>query len=261
MSQESLSLETSKIAKPVMLPMERGGMKWKITIAFSGLLLVLGLCVIGIVYYFTDSALQRQVDLRAAAISTNLSDAAAGYVSKKSTLELDALIAKYGRLDGVAYAYIQDPKGEILASSLQPFPAELKDSLELGNQRSLAVRTTKIHGKPVYETQSPILDGQLGAVHVGLWAETVQQDVRGTILPIVGLIVLCLLVGIVLSIIIASKTIRPILELKSIADEISRGNLDASVSVKRNDEVGELARSLERMRASLKAAMNRLNRE
>jgi hypothetical protein len=42
-------------------------------------------------------------------------------------LELDALIAKYGRLDGVAYAYIQDPKGEIIASSLQPFPAELKN--------------------------------------------------------------------------------------------------------------------------------------
>jgi two-component system cell cycle sensor histidine kinase/response regulator CckA len=261
MPQESLSLETSKIAKPMMLPMEHGGMKWKITGAFSGLLLALGICVISIVYYLTGNALQRQVDLRATAIATNLSDAAAGYVSKKSTLELDALIAKYGRLDGVAYAYIQDPKGEILATSLQPFPAELKDSSELGNQRSATTRTTKIRGKMIYETQSPILDGQLGAVHVGLWAETVQQDVRGTILPVVGLIALCLLVGIVLSVVIASKTIRPILQLKSIADEISRGNLDASVSIQRNDEVGDLARSLERMRASLKAAMTRLNRE
>ena len=261
MPQESLSFETSKIANPLVLPLQRGGMKWKITSAFSGLLIALGICVIGIVYYLTGNALQRQVDLRAAAISTNLSDAAAGYVSKKSTLELDALIAKYGRLDGVAYAYIQDPKGEILATSLQPFPAELKDSSELGNQRSSTARTTKIRGKMVYETQSPILDGQLGAVHVGLWAETVQQDVRGTILPIVGLIALCLLVGIALSVMIAGKTIRPILELKSVADEISRGNLDASVFVQRNDEVGDLARSLERMRASLKAAMTRLNRE
>jgi HAMP domain-containing protein len=261
MPQESLSFESSKVAKPMTLPLQGGGMKWKITTAFSGLLIALGLCVIGIVYYLTGNALQRQVDLRSAAISTNLSDAAAGYVSKKSTLELDALIAKYGRLDGVAYAYIQDPKGEILASSLQPFPAELKDSSDLANQRSSIARTTKIRGKLVYETQTPILDGQLGAVHVGLWAETVQQDVRGTILPIVGLITLCLLVGIGVSAIIASKMIRPILELKSIADEISRGNLDASVSVQRNDEVGELARSLERMRASLKAAMTRLNRE
>ena len=261
MPQESLSFERSKVAKPLTLPLLSGGLKWKITTAFSGLLIVLGICVIGIVYILTGNALQRQVDLRSAAIATNLTDAAAGYVSKKSTLELDALIAKYGRLDGVAYAYIQDPKGEILAGSLQPFPAELKDSSELGNQRTSASRTTKIHGKPVYETQMPILDGQLGAVHVGLWADTVQQDVRATVLPIVGLIALCLVIGIAISVIIAGKIIRPILELKSSADEISRGNLDASVSVHGDDEVGELARSLERMRASLKAAMLRLNRE
>jgi HAMP domain-containing protein len=49
--------------------------------------------------------------------------------------------------------------------------------------------------------------------------------------------------------------------LKTIADEISRGKLDASVSIQSDDEVGELGRSLERMRASLKAAMVRLNRD
>ncbi len=261
MPQESLSFESSKVAKPLTLPLQSGGLKWKITTAFSGLLIVLGTCVIGIVYIFTGNALQRQVDLRSAAIATNLSDAAAGYVSKKSTLELDALIAKYGRLDGVAYAYIEDPKGETLASSLQPFPAELKDSSGLGNQRTSGSRITKIHGRSIYETQMPILDGQLGAVHVGLWADTVQQDVRGTVLPIIGLIALCLVIGIAISVIIASKTVRPILQLKLSADEISRGNLDVSVLVHGDDEVGELARSLERMRASLKAAMLRLNRE
>lgn len=261
MPQESLSIESSKVGKPVTLPLQSGGLKWKIATAFSGLLIVLGICVIGIVYILAGNALQRQVDLRSAAIATNLSDAAAGYVAKKSTLELDALIAKYGRLDGVAYAYIQDPKGDILASSLQPFPPELKNSSDLGDQRTSASHTTNIHGKPVYETQMPILDGQLGAVHVGLWADMVQQDVRDTVLPIIALIALCLVIGIVISVIIAGRTIRPILELKSSADEISRGNLDASVSVQGNDEVSELARSLERMRASLKAAMLRLNRE
>jgi HAMP domain-containing protein len=173
---------------------------------------------------------------------------------------LDALIAKYGRLDGVAYAYIQDPKGEIIASSIQPFPAELKGSTEVAEQRTSNSRTTAVRGQSVYETQVPLLDGQLGAVHVGLWADTVQQDVRGTVLSIVGLIALCLAIGIAMSIMIASRTIRPLLELKSIADDISRGHLDTAVSFQSNDEVGELARSLERMRASLKAAMVRLNK-
>lgn len=260
MAQESLSLENSKIAAPATPSWQGSSLRWKFVTAFGGLILLLGVCVIGIVYYLTGNALQRQVDLRAGAIAANLSDAAAGYVARKNALELDALIAKYGRLDGVAYAYIQDPKGEIVATSVQPFPAELKESASTADQRALGTRTTYMRGQSVYETRVPLLDGQLGAVYVGLWAETVQQDVRGTLLTIVGLIALCLVVGIAISAIIASKTIRPILELKSIADDISRGQLDTPVSFQSNDEIGELARSLERMRASLKAAMVRLNR-
>jgi HAMP domain-containing protein len=260
MPQESLSLESSKIATPATLRWQGNSLRWKFITVFGGLILLLGICVIGIVYYLTGNALQRQVDLRAAAIASNLSDAAAGYVSRKSALELDALIAKYGRLEGVAYAYIQDPKGEIIASSLQPFPAELKESGTTTDQRTFRTRTTSMRSQSVYETRVPLLDGQLGAVHVGLWADSVQQDVRGTLFSIVGLIALCLAVGIAISTVIASKTIRPLLELKSIADNISRGQLDTPVTFQSNDEIGELARSLERMRASLKAAMIRLNR-
>jgi HAMP domain-containing protein len=257
MAQETASVESSKMIKPVSMNWQRGGLRWKISTTFSGLILVLGVLVIGIVYYFTAAALQKQVDLRASAIATNLSDAAAGFVSRKGTLELDALVAKYGRLDGVAYAFIQDPRGEVIASSVQPFPVELKDA----GGTAASSRTTRLRGKSVYETRSPLLDGQLGIVRVGLWAETVQSDVRSTLLPIIGLIAACLALGVFLSIMLATKTIRPILDLKAVADDISRGRLDTSVSIQTNDEVGELGRSLERMRASLKAAMMRLNRE
>jgi HAMP domain-containing protein len=257
MPQETASLENSKFIKPVNIQLQRGGLKWKISTTFSGLILALGILVIGIVYHFIGSALQRQVELRSTALAANLADAAAGLVSRRSTLELDAMVAKYGRLDGVAYAFVQDPKGDVIASSVQPFPAELKDTG--GPAASLGL--TRLRGKSVYETRSPLLDGQLGTVRVGLWAETVQSDVSATLWPIIGLIAACLAVSIGLSIMLASKMIRPILDLKAIADDISRGRLDTTVSIQSNDEVGELGRSLERMRASLKAAMNRLSRE
>lgn len=261
MSQETVSLEGSKTMKPLTLTMRSGGLKWKIATTFSALIVILGILVSGIVYRLTGNALQRQVDLRAAAVATNLSDAAAGFVSRKSALELDALIAKYGRLDGVAYAFILDPKGELIVSSLQPFPSELKEAGAISNRRVTISRVTKLRGNAVYETQVPLLDGQLGTVHVGLPVDTVRQDIHGTVLYVIGLIALCLVAGIVASIIIAGKATRPILELKAVADDISRGHLDVSVAIQSNDEVGELARSLERMRASLKAAMVRLNRE
>jgi two-component system cell cycle sensor histidine kinase/response regulator CckA len=260
MSEESISMDTTKVNKPLSLPWQGTGLRWKIGASFSGLILALGVFVIGIVYYMTDNALHRQVDLRAIAIATNLSDASAAYVSRRNTLELDVLIAKYGRLDGVAYAYIQDPKGDILATSLQPFPSEVKDPSGV-ERRTTSSRVTSIRGKSVYDTRVPLLEGQLGTVHVGLWADSVQADVRGTVFTIIGLITLCLVAGISLSLVLAAKVIRPILELKTSADEISRGQLETSVVIRSADEVGELARSLERMRASLKAAMIRLNRE
>ena len=257
MPQNTMTMENSKFAKPSVIAGLRGGLKWKIISSFSGLILVLGVLVIGIAYYFTNAALQKQIDLRATAIAANLADAAAGLVSRKSTLELDALVAKYGRLDGVAYALVQDPRGEILVSSVKPFPTELKDS----GATNVVSRVTKVSGKEVFEMRSTMLDGQLGSARVGLWAEIVHDDMRSALLPMVALIFVCLALGVALSVMLASKTIRPILELKAIADDISRGRLDTSVSIQSNDEVGELGRSLERMRASLRAAMARLNRE
>jgi hypothetical protein len=41
-------------------------------------------------------------------------------------------------------------------------------------------------GKEVYETRSAMLDGQLGSARGGLWAETVQEDVRSTVLRASG---------------------------------------------------------------------------
>jgi HAMP domain-containing protein len=257
MPQETASVESPKVVKPVSISWQRGGLRWKISTTFSGLIIALGLLVIAIVYFFTAHALKKQVELRSAAIATNLADAAAGFVARRSSLQLDAMVAKYGRLDGVAYAFIQDRKGEVLASSMQPFPMELKDA----GESTASSRITQLRGKSVYETRSPLLEGQLGVVRVGLWAEIVQNDVRSALLPIIGLIVIALVIGVSLSILLASKAIRPILDLKAIADDISRGRLDTPVPVQSNDEVGELGRSLERMRASLKAAMIRLNRE
>ena len=57
---------------------------------------------------------------------------------------------------------------------------------------------------------------------------------------------------------------RPIERLSTIAERITRGdleNVDLSDGMRFRDEIGALAASLERMRSSLKAALSRLARE
>jgi HAMP domain-containing protein len=261
MADESVSLENTKLARVSLATRRKMSLKWKIGAACGGTVLAMGVLVLAIVYYLTEAALRKQVDFRSSAMATNLSDAAAAYISRRSVLELDALVAKYGRLDGVAYALIQDGKGQIIASSLQPFPAELKSPAnENSQERTSTSRALSIRGRPVHETRAPVLEGQLGTVRVGLWDDTIQQDVRRTLLPIVVVTALGLAVAAVLAVVIAGSVIKPIIELSTAADAMSRGQLDVPIAVRSDDEIGELARSIERMRASLKAAITRLSR-
>ena len=110
----------------------------------------------------------------------------------------------------------------------------------------------------------PVLEGQLGSVYVGFWDDAVEKEIQSALLRIIGIIALIPVVGALLSFLVAHWIVRPIVDLTEIADKVTMGDLDASVSREcagSRDEIGELARSLERMRASLKAAHVGLNRE
>jgi HAMP domain-containing protein len=63
-----------------------------------------------------------------------------------------------------------------------------------------------------------------------------------------------LLAGVILSVFLVRGIIRPIRWLSAVAGKMSTGDLETPVEIESRDEIGELARSLERMRASLKAA-------
>jgi HAMP domain-containing protein len=168
------------------------------------------------------------------------------------------LIAKYARLDGVAYAFIEDEHGKIVAHSLAAFLPELRESLTFDERRQANRRTLTFLGRVVHEIRLPIHETR-AATHVGIWKDSVEDEIYRIILPIVGLIMIVLVSGTILSFFLARSLVRPIQQLTDIAGTISLGNLDTPVNIESRDEIEDLARSLERMRASLRAAMVRLS--
>jgi HAMP domain-containing protein len=237
------------------------GLTWKITGAFLGTLLVFGILVITIIYYLTSGLLHEQTNRRTLALATNLGDAAAGQIATKDLLMLHATVGKYALQEGVAYAFIKDRHGKILAHSLGgKFPAELQAEAALGESRQTVRRNVTFGSRPVYETSVPILAGQVGTAHVSVWGDIVEAEIQRALLPIIGLIGLLLLVGVIISWRLSRQIVEPIIRLRSIADTLSKGNLDTPVIIDSQDEIGELAISLERMRASLNASMVRLRR-
>jgi HAMP domain-containing protein len=242
----------------------RVGLRWKIGGTFSAVMLILGAFAIAGVYQLTNSILRDQLDKRALIMATNLSDAAAGHLAAGNLLALHALARKYTLFDEVAYAFIEDGKGEIVAHTLGNLPAELREGRPGGEGRQAYRRELSLQGKTVYETGVPILEGQAGRVRVGIWADVVENEIRGAVRRLIGIIALVPLVGALLSFLLAHWIVRPIVGLTKIADKVTMGDLETSVTgscVKSYDEIGDLARSLERMRSSLKAAMLRLGRE
>lgn len=97
-------------------------------------------------------------------------------------------------------------------------------------------------------------------VTVGLSMGQASDILRNTLV----LIGLATLLGLLLASVLAARSARAILEplerLVKVADAISLGELTRPVRAERNDEIGDLAQALERMRLSLEAAMDRLRR-
>ena len=235
-------------------------MTWKLTIGFAALITLLGLFIIGVVYQLTSDALRDQLDQRTLAIATNLSDAAAAPVVSKNVLELSGLVRKYALLPGVEYAFIEDGKGEVIAHTLGTFPLELKETVSSEGRLHMQRRALRLEGKIVYETSVPILGGQVGTAHLGIRGDFVEGEIRRAVLPIIEIVAGVVLGGILISSALVAVMTRPIRRLAQVADGMSKGDLETPVILGASrGEIGELARSLERLRSSLKAAMSRFS--
>ena len=75
------------------------------------------------------------------------------------------------------------------------------------------------------------------------------------------IILVTLLVLLAIIYLYSRSVIHPIVSLAEVADKISMGDLDAKIEVKAKGEVGVLAESIERMQTSVKAAIERLQKE
>jgi len=146
--------------------------EWKI------LLVVLGISFALIVNHLVARVLRDQMEESAVLMITNFSDAAAGYIASNDALRLRTTVTKYARLSRVAYVFVQDREGKIIASSLTAFAPELQTLNAPNQDLQVSRRKVSLEGKPVYETRAPILDGQLGSAHIGIWAGAIERDIH-----------------------------------------------------------------------------------
>lgn len=99
----------------------------------------------------------------------------------------------------------------------------------------------------------------VGVSLVGVPLADVQAIATERSLFAIGLLtVLFAIIFLSINILVRRTLVRPILEISQAAHDISQGRMDAPVRSDRNDEVGDLAHSIELLRRSFLQAMKRM---
>jgi methyl-accepting chemotaxis protein len=82
-----------------------------------------------------------------------------------------------------------------------------------------------------------------------------------TLFLMAGFTIVAAILGVALAWWVIRSVTGPVRRLVEVADHISMGDLDMSIKVTSRDEIGELQESIERMRVSLKTAIERLKKQ
>jgi HAMP domain-containing protein len=104
-------------------------------------------------------------------------------------------------------------------------------------------------------------DEVVGVSVVGVPMENVHElSLQRTGIVLALLTLLFAVVLVTVNLMVRKSLLRPILEITAAAHALSRGSLDKQVTLDRNDEIGDLARSVELVRRSFHKLMQRMRK-
>jgi sigma-B regulation protein RsbU (phosphoserine phosphatase) len=190
------------------------------------------------------SALQAEALKRGRTIAKNLASSSVDSFIRKDLFTLIPLAVDTQKDNaGVLYAAVTDSQGKVIAHS---------DNAQNGKAFSAPSDDS------VWDVEEAIVPKEkkvlLGAVHVGISRQAIDEAVRAALLKLLSASAVLLLAGVALSVALVRVLVGPIRSLSEAAGRIGQGELDVQVEVKSSDELGQLSRTFNSMSANLKAA-------
>ena len=230
-------------------------LKTKYIGGICGLMLFVSLVLLLFLRLQLHDQLEIELQKRGASITRNLADASVKPILTENYVALQLLVNDLKKHEeDISYIYIISKQGQIIAHTFgQTFP---RDLLKLDhpdmNIEKLLVQKLLIEQDELDDVSAVIQQGNFGRVHVGLSEESLkirQRDVLLYIAPFIGLI---LMMGVTGGWWFASKITKPIIELSNNAKKVAGGQLNGFITVKSQDELGELTAAFNAMTADLK---------
>ncbi len=229
-------------------------------------------------YFYARSIpalLAEESELRGLALALALREAVKTPLLRKDYLIVNQETERAALLPGVAYAAVVNQHGAAAAGFFNPqagfdsrylqrvrekgFPVDvlaqngLKAGAKEGSVR-LSVGGIIVHDRVL------ALSGADSEVHVGIPAAGAAQTLRQALLSPLFLVPagLALLTALLLLVLLNSLIVRPARALTNTANRISLGELDLAITAEGARELRDLSAALERMRHSVRIAVERL---
>jgi HAMP domain-containing protein/DNA-directed RNA polymerase subunit RPC12/RpoP len=232
----------------------------------------------GYLYWkYIPQLMNEQIDLRTSAITTVFSGAVKQPLMVRNYLQVNKETERVSKLPGVAYATVVNKRGIVVAGFFsdlsrfdQVFAAQVKASgfprsiieenvLQKGTDENSA---RFIIGGQKIQDRGIALPDTGGAVHVGIYISDIDQAIHNALLsPLsVALIGGIFFFGMLIFLLISRSISKPLVTLTDVVNRISLGELDLTIEPEGPSEVRELAAAFERMRYSIKTALDRMRK-
>jgi PAS domain S-box-containing protein len=212
------------------------------------------------------SDLLRQVKKRAEVTIRFLTENLANPLYHYDMLAMHQLLATTKAQEDVLYTYVYDEKGKIVHDGNVTIPAFGKLLDDDASRRAIVNE-----GQLLIQVNDDLLgvslplwigDEPLGGVKIGLSLKNITRDIarmknqldaieqhglRRNVIFLTATTLMLILLGILMSLLIANHLIRPIRQLANYAGQIGRGNYDVQLTSKSQDEIGYLIEAFNQM--------------
>ncbi len=155
----------------------------------------------------------------------------------------------------VRYAFITDENGTVLAHTFgDGFPLDLLSANSVSPEAHHSLMPLQTDEGIVWDTAVAIYDGKAGAARVGFSEASIQATVETMTGQMMLTTVVVSAIGIAAAVLLTWVVTRPILELKTAAEAVGKGDFNQYIVPWADDEIGDLAAAFNIMATDLAQA-------
>jgi phosphoserine phosphatase RsbU/P len=207
------------------------------------------------------------------AIAKGVADSSTEILLNRDLATVQAVIDQFDEIEGVAYVFVSDARGEVVAHTFVPaVPKEvlalIKQSRTSPSTGDVVTTTLQVQGLGDFiHIYAPILVGVAGFVHVGMDQSFIRAQIWSTVAKQQGLMLAIFILSIVLAYILVNRISRPLKQLADYTLSLASQDFAPAAEIpaeivglpqKSKDEIGKLAESFIHMKRTLQRYLNDL---